>query len=157
MGEQLSDLSIDFDQEILAEPGKTIEKMIASAGIQNVDIDKLVDLVAKPETGGWQQFETGEWFESVEGECDRLLNSLGIIKNFGRMPLAAIVNMNQSDWKHFGEDACRKAGEEALRLFAISRNEDLKLRNDLKAVTENYEELVRKVQRFGFFKRILLR
>ena len=60
--------------------------MIELAGIQNVDIDKLVDLVVKPETGGWQQFETGEWFESVEGECDRLLNRLGLIKNFGRMP-----------------------------------------------------------------------
>jgi hypothetical protein len=157
MGEHLSDLSIDFDQEILVEPAKTIKRMITFAGIEKVDIDELVSLVVKPETGGWQQFEAAEWFDSAERECDALLERLGLIQNFGRMPLTSIIKINRRDWKQFGEEAGRKPMEEALKLFAICRKEDLKVRNELKVGTEHFQEQLKKIDRFNFLKRILLR
>ena len=154
MGEHLGDFSIDFEQDILAKPAKTIERMITFAEIENVDIDKLASLVVKPGTGGWQHFETKEWFEFAERECDALLERLGFFQNFGGMPLSEIIKMNPRDWDQFRDRSCKAAMEEALKLFAISRKQDLEGRNLSKVATEYYEKSIKNLGIFGFLKHI---
>lgn len=153
MGEHLSDLNIDFDQEMLAKPGTTIEKMIAFAGIKNVDIDKLVSLVIQPVSGGWRQFETEEWFETAEKECDALIERLGLLQNFGRMPLSEIIKINRREWDLFKDKSYQAAMEQALKLFAISRRQDLEGRNLSKVANEYYVK--RHLGLVGYLKRIL--
>lgn len=150
MGEHLSDLSIDLDQDILAKPAKTIGRMITFAEIENVDIDKLVSLVVKPGTGGWQQFETEEWFESVEMECDALLDRLGLLQNFGRMPLAEIIKINWREWGLFRDEFYKAAMEQALQLFAISRRQDLEGRNLSKVANDYYLKSTKNLSVFIF-------
>ena len=162
MGERLSDFSIDFDQEILDSPENTIERILTFAEIENVEGDKLIPLIVKPRTGEWLEHKEEAWFESIEKECEELLEKLGLIQNFGKIPIAEIIEMNQSIWNYFGEKAGNAATEEALKLFAISRKEDLVVRNELKLINEQfheeqlkYKEQLKKIDRFRFWKRIL--
>jgi len=157
MGERLSDLSIDFDREVLANPKDIIAKILAVAEIEDADISSLQDLIVNPKTGVWETYREKSWFESAENECDALLEDLGLYRNFGRIPVAEIVKMHPDAWKRFEGKEIQKALEEALKLFATKRKEDFEVRNELKVSTENFCKEMKKINRFKFLKYLLPR
>ena len=164
MGERLSDLSIDFDDEMMLNPAETIRRLLELAEIKGADVSKLLNLVVPPEKGMWRQIEPEHWFESAEEECDLLIEDLGLDKYFGKIPVAEIVGKNPESWNRFKGKEVNKALEETLKLFALKRKEDLEVRNDLKVArndlkvaTEYFQEEMKKLDRLKFLKYLLPR
>ena len=157
MGVRLSDISIDFDREVLARPAETIDRILATAEIEDADIASLKALIASPKTGAYKTYRERSWFESAEIECDAILEDLGLDRNFGRIPVTEIVKMHPDAWNRFEGKEIQKALEETLKLFATKRKEDFEVRNELKVSTEHFRERMKIINRFKFLKYLLPR
>jgi hypothetical protein len=95
-----SDLSIDFDKELIASPVGTIRKMLRVSGI-DADIKRLCALVVKPETGMWGAVRDEGWFENAEAECDDLLEELSLTRYFGSEPIDSIRGKSPLLWEKY--------------------------------------------------------
>jgi hypothetical protein len=121
-----SDLSIDFNNELIASPTKTIREMLRVSGI-DADVGRLSTLVVSPETEKWRTMREEGWFEQAEAECDNLLEELFLIQYFGREPIDSIREKSPRSWEKYVNGASRAAIDSALSLFCGLRSSHVKL------------------------------
>jgi hypothetical protein len=134
-----SDLSIDFDNELIVSPAETISKMLQISGI-NADVERLSALVVKPETGKWRTIREEEWFEKAETECNDLLVKLSLIRYFGRKPIDSIRKKSPRSWKRYVNGASRAAVDNILSLFCELRSSHMQLGHNSRTAISCYQE-----------------
>jgi|GEM_PF-1139310 len=117
MGERRADLVVDFDEELLARPVETLERLLALSGDRQADPEALAKLIRRPETGQWRECAENAFFETAEAECEDLLNSLGLSEGFGRVPLEDIRRSHAKAWSERCDNASEKAVETGLLLW----------------------------------------
>lgn len=148
MGERCSDLSVDFDNDLIADPRRTIEKILTMSGLTDLAPDSLTDLVSVPKSGQWRELETEEWFHRAEVECDEILEKYGLLDRFGLQSLAAIKRGRPEKWQEFGEAPARGATECALKLFSETRSSILWYDQRLHSYDERLKESLRENEAF---------
>jgi hypothetical protein len=125
MGERCSDLSVDFDNDLIGNPRRTIEQILTTSGLTVLATDPLANLVSVPKSGQWRAVESEEWFHRAEAECDEILEQHGLLDRFGLQPLPAIKLGHPEEWQAFGDAPARGAIECALNLFSEARSKHL--------------------------------
>lgn len=138
IGLKLSDMSIDFDNDLLVSPEMTISKL-ADAASMKIDTNSLSKLVVSPSKGGWLDVNEEEWFKSVETECDEIIFSLGLDK-LGEENIETIRNKNSEKWEKYTNGACNLALDMALSMFHDLRSSNVRLGSDSKRVIGIYEK-----------------
>ena len=141
-GERQAELTLDFDLDILADPRGAAKKLAELAGQVDADIDALAKLVVLPERGRWKELADEAWFASAEAECDALLDSLGLLEDFGRLPLADIVTAHEPAWELTRRDSAELLSHAASMMSATHREGWLKLRGINASYVTNYENVL---------------
>jgi hypothetical protein len=134
-----SDMSIDFDNELIASPVGTIRELLRVSGIE-ADVGRLSALVVKPETGKWRTVRDEGWFEKAEAECDDLLEKLSLIQYFGRKPIDSIRGKSSRSWEKYVDGASRAAIDNALSLFCELRSSHIQLGYNSRTAISCYQE-----------------
>jgi hypothetical protein len=134
-----SDISIDFDNELISSPAETIRKMLQVSGI-DADVNRLSSLVVKPETGKWRRVREEGWFEKAEAECDDLLEKLSLVRYFGRKPIESIKKKSPRSWKRYVNGASRAAIDSALSLFRRLHSSHMQLGYNSRTAISCYQE-----------------
>jgi hypothetical protein len=134
-----SDMSIDFDNELIASPERTITEMLRVSGI-DADVNRLSALVVKPEAEKWRSVGDEGWFAEVESECDDLLEKLSLIQYFGRKPIDSIRKRSRRSWENYVNEASRAAIDSALSLFCRLRSPHLQLKHNSQTAIATYQE-----------------
>jgi hypothetical protein len=134
-----SDMSIDFDNELIVSPEGTIRELLRVSGI-DADVDRLSALVVKPETGKWGTAREEGWFEKAEAECDDLLEELSLSQYFGRRSIDSIRKKSSRVWKKYDAGASRAAIDSALSLFCRLHSSHIKLGYNSRTAISCYQE-----------------
>jgi hypothetical protein len=72
-GRAYADLSVSFEQ--LAErPRAEIPRLMAAAGIDTYDLERLAGIVSPQSPGKWRQWADQEWFARREARCEEMLD-----------------------------------------------------------------------------------
>jgi hypothetical protein len=127
MGQRAGDLSVSFDNDLVARPAPGIALVLSSVGL-DADAEALAGLVMKPRAGGWREFAADGWFRTAQDECDALLDSLGLAADFAARPLADIRRDKRHVWERLGPACVREAMDHALSLFAEARADSFRHR-----------------------------
>ena len=118
MGERCADISISFDK-LLESPKEQIAQLLKTTGLVNVDIEQLNHLIFPPKREQWRNLVDEDWFLKAEKECDKCLDQLGLIEQFGIVPLDHIKAEHNSQWKEY--EASVHPVEPLLNLFRETR------------------------------------
>lgn len=138
IGINSSDLSIDFDNELLASPVMAITKILSSSCIK-IDTKELSKLVVTQITGKWLSVKNEGWFASVEAECDDLITSLGL-DAIGKEPINLTMNKNRELWTKYVNGAVKPALDSALSLFCEMRSAHVRLGYNSQSAIRHYQE-----------------
>lgn len=143
-GERQSDMSLDFDSDVLADPMGATRKLAALIGGDDLDLSKVAGLVVQPEHGRWRELASEQWFTDVETQCDSLLRSLGLLEHFGFRPIAEIEEEYRAEWNSFRRDSVQAMSKVASVSTVRFREDSFRLSNQLSKNVTNYEnELTR--------------
>jgi hypothetical protein len=145
-----SDLSIDFDNELIASPVRTIKEMLRVSGT-HADVERLSPLVVKPETGKWRAIRDEGWFDEAEAECDGLLGKLSLIEHFSREPISSIRKKSQRSWRKYFKGASRAAIDGSLSLFCESRSSSMQFWHNSEKSVHGFQAIIASYQeRLGY-------
>lgn len=128
-GERLADLTLDFDQDILADPLGSAKRLAELAGQPDADLDAIAQVVVVPERGRWRELADEAWYDAAEAKCDALLDSLGLLENFSRLPLAEIRAGRREAWMQAHEESAEMLSFAAARMAGSFRDQWLRTRN----------------------------
>ena len=142
MGELHSDVTLDFDNDLLGNSRKTVLLLADLAGSVDVDIERLANLVDVPETGGWRDLADEHWFEEAEAECDALLEDLGLLGDFGRKPLKSIRRKHLSAWNREGAESTEGMASVSAMMFGALRLDWLCLSKKNEQYVLDYENII---------------
>ena len=68
-GQRYAELSLRFE-DLIADPRANILRILATAGMADVDVEPLVPLVSPVRTGKWRECADAEWFGEIEARVD---------------------------------------------------------------------------------------
>lgn len=143
-GERLADLTLDFDQDILADPLGSAKRLAEIAGQPDADLDAVAQVVVEPERGRWRELADEAWYDAAEAKCDALLDSLGLLENFGRLPLAEIRAGQREAWMQAHEESAEMLSFAAARMAGSFRDQWFRTRNtQARVVVDSQNELAR--------------
>lgn len=127
MGNRQADLSLDFDKDLLKNSNGTIQKLAEFAEISNSDIDQIAGLIVPPEQGRWKELASSRWFKNAEKQCNSLLDDLGLLDNFGKIPLKNIREKYSITWESVHNESSEVMAYAATRLSGTFRKKYLDL------------------------------
>jgi hypothetical protein len=132
MGRRWSDCQLDYDADIRENPLKGFEKLVRAGCMKPEDAEQSRELIIADALSNWRQYDNDAYYLEIENRCERVLERLGIISDFGKTPLGKIRKKHKSKWKALEKhksfavelallSACSQQRSETTRLLADVR------------------------------------
>jgi hypothetical protein len=127
MGRQWSDVSISFDEDILADPRRGIGLLVSAGLLPDDQAAAALDLIQPIDRLSWRLLHETSWYDRIEAECNVTLDRLGLNDMFGRVPLREIRARRPDAWREADRAASPVIIDQILLALSRHRSEVTRL------------------------------
>lgn len=136
MGSRCADVSLSYNRDVMSDPergiGRLLERIAPGAPVR----DLLASIQAPHPPVPMTESAVADC-DRMEKACDRLLDRLGLLDGFGRVPLIDIRTAHGGDWHAFAAAAPREAARLSGVTFSRLRSRYLNTVSDMRRLGVN--------------------